>query len=56
MDHRTLGRSGCTVSSLCLGTMIFARNHGICTHGVHHTSTKVSARYAVTIQDAITSA
>ena len=23
MDYRTLGRSGCAVSSLCLGTMTF---------------------------------
>src|SRR3712207_6172558 len=25
MEYRTLGRSGCTVSTLCLGTMTFGR-------------------------------
>jgi len=28
MDYRTLGRSGCAVSSLCLGTMTFGTETG----------------------------
>ena len=28
MDYRTLGRSGCAVSSMCLGTMTFGTETG----------------------------
>ena len=28
MDYRTLGRSGCAVSSVCLGTMTFGTETG----------------------------
>jgi hypothetical protein len=31
------------------------RNHAISTHGVHHTSSRVSAQYPVTIQDTVVS-
>jgi hypothetical protein len=32
------------------------RNHGISTHGVHHTSSRVTAQYPVTIQETTASA